>query len=280
MINRICIVVAFTIYTLAGREIYQNREQLRAFNRRSGYPKEIGNPFDSYKTTEVNITTETIPITGRGLVSTTANKNVPSRTPSGRGYDPYTVTIGSAPPSSRTRRPLTPSGETLTYRKNKAAMEANTAAWGYTKCALLLFVSLLITWVSRYFSYVILCAIVGRSWFRQAPLTLNLRFLHPSTVSTLSSTPTWFPFHSLMPPVLCFPSWDSGTLWFTSPRRGHPARCFSGVSFATSLTNRALHWGADRVVQSSRHPGEARKHRMRLLARAWRVWLAQTQCRV
>lgn len=163
MINRICIVVAFTIYTLAGREIYRNREQLRAFNRTSGYPMGIGNPFDSYKTTEVNITTEIIPTTGRGLVSTTANENVPSRTPSSRGYDPYTVTIGCAPPSSRTSMPLTPIGETLTYRKNKAAMEANTAAWGYTKCAVLFFVSLLITWVSHYFSYVMLCAIVGRS---------------------------------------------------------------------------------------------------------------------
>ena len=166
MINRICIIVAFTIYTLAGREIYRNREQLRVFNRKGGHPVEIGNPFDSYKTTEVNITTETMPTTGRGLVSTTANENVPSRTPSGLGYDPYTVTIGCPPPSSRTRTPQTPGGETLTYRRHKAAMEANTAAWGYTKCAVLFFLSLLITWVSHYFSYIIPCATVGRPWSR------------------------------------------------------------------------------------------------------------------
>lgn len=33
-------------------------------------------------------------------------------------------------------------------RKNNAALEANRAAWGYTKVALLFFVSLLVTWVS------------------------------------------------------------------------------------------------------------------------------------
>ena len=34
------------------------------------------------------------------------------------------------------------------YRRNRAALEANRAAWAYTKVALLFFVSLLITWVS------------------------------------------------------------------------------------------------------------------------------------
>lgn len=143
----ICIIVAFTIYTMAGREIFLNRKQLRAFNQRRGYPMEIESPFDSYKTMEVNITSEVAPTAHKDVVPTTVNTDVPSRTPSGRGYDRYTVTIGSAPLSPRIIMPPTPSGEALTYRKNKAAMEANTAAWGYTKCAVLFFVSLLITWV-------------------------------------------------------------------------------------------------------------------------------------
>ena len=37
---------------------------------------------------------------------------------------------------------------TLQRRRSRAALEANTAAWGYTKVALLFFVSLLVTWVS------------------------------------------------------------------------------------------------------------------------------------
>ncbi|MCJ1422428.1 hypothetical protein MMC29_000308 [Sticta canariensis] len=211
MINRISIVVAFTIYTLAGREIYRNREQLSAFNRRPGYPMEIGNPFDSYKTTEVNITSETVPITGRGLVSTTANENGPSRTPSGRGYDPYTVTIGCAPPSSRTRRPLTPSGETLTYRKNKAAMEANTAAWGYTKCALLFFVSLLITWVP---------SSINRVYSLVHPDLISVPFTYASGVvlplmgfwnSVIYITTSWTPCKMLFRGIFCNSSHQPST---------------------------------------------------------------------
>lgn len=33
--------------------------------------------------------------------------------------------------------------------RNRIAIEANSAAWGYTKVALLFFVSLLVTWVSE-----------------------------------------------------------------------------------------------------------------------------------
>lgn len=133
---------------MAGREIYLNRKQLRVFQKTCGYPLDIENPFDSYKTTEVNITSEAFPVTHEDLVTTTVDTKVPGKTSSGRGYDRYTVTIGSAPQGPRITMPQTPGGETLIYRKNKAAMEANRAAWGYTKCALLFFVSLLITWVS------------------------------------------------------------------------------------------------------------------------------------
>lgn len=38
-------------------------------------------------------------------------------------------------------------GAPIPRRKSNAAMEANKAAWGYTKVALLFFVSLLVTWV-------------------------------------------------------------------------------------------------------------------------------------
>lgn len=132
---------------MAGKEIFLNRKKLRAFNKKPGFV-EIENALDSYKTTEVNITSEVVPMTRKDLVSTIVETNVPSRT-LGWGDDRYIVTIGSAPLSPRIIMPPTPSGETLTYRKNKGAMEVNTAAWGYTKCAVLFFVSLLITWASQ-----------------------------------------------------------------------------------------------------------------------------------
>ena len=78
---------------------------------------------------------------------------IPSRSPSGRGYDQYSVTIGSTPLSPSMEMPpvtLVKSGgvEKGKYSRNPAN-DANAAAWGYTKVALLFFVSLLVTWVSQ-----------------------------------------------------------------------------------------------------------------------------------
>lgn len=77
----------------------------------------------------------------------------PSRSPSARGYDQYSVTIGSTPMSPSMEMPpatLVKSGgvEKGKYNRNPAN-DANAAAWGYTKVALLFFVSLLVTWVSQ-----------------------------------------------------------------------------------------------------------------------------------
>ena len=67
-----------------------------------------------------------------------------------KGYDQYSVTIGSAPMGlkSEVLLPMTPrSHSAVAQRSNRTAMEANRAAFGYTKVALLFFVSLLVTWV-------------------------------------------------------------------------------------------------------------------------------------
>lgn len=183
--------MAFTIYTMAGREIFLSRKQLRAFKQKSGYSMEIETPFDSYKTTEVNITSEVVPMVCKDLVSTTVNTNVPSKAPSGRGSDRYTVKIGYTPLSPRMIMPRTPSGENLTYRKNKATMEANTAAWGYTKCAVLFFISLLITWVSHCLSNAlcnrrqVLGATRVADFWSQVPSSINRVYslVHPGHVS-------------------------------------------------------------------------------------------------
>ncbi|MCJ1470201.1 hypothetical protein MMC07_008846 [Pseudocyphellaria aurata] len=125
---------------MAGREISLNREQLRAFHDTYDYPLDIENPFNGYKPTEANTTSEAFPVIHEDLVTRTVDTKVPGNTPSGQGYDRYTVTIGSAPLGPNITMPQTPSGATLFYRRNKAAMEANNAAWGYTKCSLLFFV--------------------------------------------------------------------------------------------------------------------------------------------
>lgn len=125
-----------------------NHRQLRLLCQLSKFPRETENPFDGYKTTEVNITSELAPYSHEDLPVMMVNANTTGSMPSGRGYDRYTVTIASMPVGPRMDLPQTPSGLPLNYRRNRAALEANTAAWAYTKCALLFFVSLLITWVS------------------------------------------------------------------------------------------------------------------------------------
>lgn len=80
---------------------------------------------------------------------------LPARSPSARGYDQYSVTIGSTPMSptmemSSITVVKSGGGGVEKVKNNRSrANDANAAAWGYTKVALLFFVSLLITWVSQ-----------------------------------------------------------------------------------------------------------------------------------
>jgi len=136
---RISIVSAFAIYAISGRELFKKRKELRHFH-------EI-RKADSFKTTDVKITSELahfvvplgeladayVPRNGRQSIKTTA---------SGKNYEQYSVNIASGPAKYRRSRMF------AQRNKNNAALEANTAAWGYTKVALLFFISLLITWVS------------------------------------------------------------------------------------------------------------------------------------
>lgn len=72
------------------------------------------------------------------------------------GYDQYSATIESAllSPRPEIRPPMTPrTHPTIAQRSNRAGMEANTAAFGYTKVALLFFVSLLVTWVNSHIDH-------------------------------------------------------------------------------------------------------------------------------
>lgn len=159
------IIISFTIYVLAGREIFSKRKQLRAFsNPTRPVIVEVKNPFTSFKTTEIQITSEldtmemTSPNMPRGYpgpndkIDHVIASTKPTPSGSGfasRGYDQYSVEIASTPISPAFEMPHTTTKETTTMqiKSNKVAMEANTAAWGYTKVALLFFVSLLVTWV-------------------------------------------------------------------------------------------------------------------------------------
>ena len=147
------ILITFTIYTFAGREIFKKRQQLRSFNtsRPSNEPIATNNPFTSYKTTEVHVTTELANVSQNNSSQASLKLDPNEAAASHHGYDQYTVIIETAPmgPLAPTfdKIPESEVAQHMYRRYNNAAMEANTAAWAYTKCALLFFVSLLITWV-------------------------------------------------------------------------------------------------------------------------------------
>lgn len=172
-------MVAFSIYIMAGREIFMKRRELRAVSHQNLFQEQIENPFTNFKTTEIHITSELVPIPPNEPLGALCKSYGDKEMLNDRGYDRYTVTIASNP---KAIRPHTPNGENLTLRNQKAAAEANTAAWGYTKIAILFFVSLLITWVriQAHSLHALPSIITGSQNPRSRP---------PSTVSTHLFTP-------------------------------------------------------------------------------------------
>ena len=149
----VCIVAASVIYIKAGREIFSKRRQLRAFNQPTRpVVVPVENPFTSYKTTEVKITSEAMgpPATPEKQIESFESTPDSKRPASTVQFDRYTVTINSSPQST-SLSPRSPTRneaqQRIQYQRCTAAMEANAAAWSYCKCAMLFFVSLLVTWV-------------------------------------------------------------------------------------------------------------------------------------
>lgn len=157
------IAATFGIYISAGKEIFAKRRQLRNFSSAASdatFPviqNPFISPFVSVKTTEIRITTEMVDVPSQSSSSTnslTSKKN--ERIASSQSFNPYSVTInaGSTPVVISPRSPdfsrtsnSTRFGSEKSAKQLTAAMEANKAAFSYCKCALLFFVSLLITWV-------------------------------------------------------------------------------------------------------------------------------------
>ncbi|KAL9594629.1 MAG: hypothetical protein Q9219_006937, partial [cf. Caloplaca sp. 3 TL-2023] len=197
----VAIFLSFTLYIISGREIFKKRRQLRAFRGYSSSPIEIEDPFTSFKTTEVAITHE--PAKLAFPTGNEANIIFPCSEPEGdkqqsspsKSYDQYSVKISSTPISpifgaSIPTAPTSPeSAAVISYRTNRAAVEANTAAWGYTKVALLFFVSLLITWV---------------------PSSINRVYslIHPDLIS--------IPFSYASAVVLPLMGWWNAVIYFTT----------------------------------------------------------------
>ncbi|KAL8733882.1 MAG: hypothetical protein Q9166_001870 [cf. Caloplaca sp. 2 TL-2023] len=144
----ICIAVAFSLYVISGREIFRKREELRAFRQPSC--GSVEDAFSAYKTTEINVTSELagFPNPKAPANCFDAHDSHLHPTVSSKDYEPYSTTINSSPPSTDfDPSPRHSSHGASAIKRYKAAMEDNTAAWHYTKVALLFFTSLCVTWI-------------------------------------------------------------------------------------------------------------------------------------
>lgn len=158
---------------------------------------QIENPFISTKTTEIHITSELATLHSPAVSTAFMKMDRKSPDVSDKVYDQYSVTIGSAPlsPRSEAPPPTTPRVySTIAAQNNRAAMEANRAAFGYTKVALLFFVSLLVTWVS---SALIITRLHLRTRLEQCPwLTISTGpLIHQSRLLPHPPVPRLPPLH-------------------------------------------------------------------------------------
>lgn len=161
------ILVTFFIYIRAGREIYLKHKQLRKFGASSSFhdPEPLppmDDPFNASKTTEVSVTSEVVTSQGIDLAplgrrGSDASPQVPNPA--------YSVTISSDRRPTNNRESYSdvvlpiqsnvtiaesaaaPRSQTSNPIRKRAAYEANNAAWSYTKCAILFFTALLVTWI-------------------------------------------------------------------------------------------------------------------------------------
>ncbi|KAI3318174.1 family A G protein-coupled receptor-like protein [Xylariaceae sp. AK1471] len=149
------LLATFFIYIRAGREIYEKRRQLRKAGNSSSQGQS-GHDLDgtkldmlhSMKTTEITVTSESAHEVQQGVDDGSLrdhNSKAPSES---QAAGAYSITISS----ERQARipPINPEASTnrgLAKAKRRNNNDANNAAWSYTKCAILFFTALLITWI-------------------------------------------------------------------------------------------------------------------------------------
>ncbi|GAB1314881.1 G-protein coupled receptors family 2 profile 2 domain-containing protein [Madurella fahalii] len=170
----IVILITFFIYIRAGREIYKKHKQLKEFSTGQHDPEPLpalDDLFVSTKTTEVFVTTEAAdkgaidlaPLGGGGgrrgsqvsgpkppkaaySVTISSNRREANRESYGDIELPIQSNIAADTQSKADVR--NNGGSTgVNPLRRRAAYEASNATWSYTKCAILFFTAMLVTWI-------------------------------------------------------------------------------------------------------------------------------------
>ncbi|MCJ1243120.1 hypothetical protein MMC30_000317 [Trapelia coarctata] len=214
----ICILITFALYVWAGRVIFIKRKQLRSFNNNPG-PTMVENPFTSFKTTEIHVTSELACLPTPSDTELSDKLDPKSKGLSSQGYEQYSIKIERGPLAQAP--PPTPGAQAAVQRHNNAAMEANTAAWGYTKCALMFFASLMITWVPSSVFRVYSLVHPGPAWWPLAYAAGLVLPLMGFWNTVIYVTTSWSAIKSFFPPSLPRP-FSHRKAGFQGRRMGRP----------------------------------------------------------
>ncbi|KAI0805552.1 G-protein coupled receptor [Xylaria sp. FL0064] len=152
----VIILATFFIYIRTGREIYQKRRQLRKADSSShgGHDFEMSK-FDNMPTkkttvtTEISVTSETI---GQNHLRAEDDLRRDIEAKAASAPSAYSIMISSgrrAPPvpNNSDTGNMNSSTNASQGKPRRRKNEANSAAWAYTKCAILFFTALLVTWI-------------------------------------------------------------------------------------------------------------------------------------
>ncbi|KAG5973789.1 hypothetical protein E4U55_000278 [Claviceps digitariae] len=158
----VVIFVTFFIYLRAGRTIYEKRKQLRGFHSSDPDPLSFnGETVTTTRTTEVIVTTEVVghdgfhlnqmnprdPIDGprqdASGPSGVYSVHITANTGASHHDKDDTVLSSKRGPASITQHAPRKAANTARRRNH----ELNNAAWSYTKCSILFFTAIIITWI-------------------------------------------------------------------------------------------------------------------------------------
>ncbi|KAI8952685.1 G-protein coupled receptor [Xylaria longipes] len=150
----VILAATFFIYIRAGGEIYRKRRQLRKLDSSSVGPATDVEMFkleEAYpvKTTEISVTSESVTQPKADVHPTREPESKPANEL--KASAAYSITISSerelrepGPVPSNPDTSTTPAQAKAKRRRNN---DLNSAAWAYTKCAILFFTALAVTWL-------------------------------------------------------------------------------------------------------------------------------------
>ncbi|KAI8713312.1 hypothetical protein NCS52_01275000 [Fusarium sp. LHS14.1] len=151
----VVIAITFFIYIRAGHTIYRKRRELDNFSSTDQDLTSLGDALATIKTTEVSVTTEVM--SPNAIHLQPIGRRAPDVNSPQDTNGAYSVTISADASSGdvadvvlpiqqqQTRTSMqVPTVQRTPRRRNR---ELNNAAWQYTKCALLFFTAILITWI-------------------------------------------------------------------------------------------------------------------------------------